>query len=202
MSADETSPATLIPGLCESEGPRKRPRGTMTTVTSAQHHTNGTRSGDGLPPVSAIPLTDDDPTRDAANQSIGGLVRDATTHLSTLIRAEVELARAEITTEVKKGLLGSIFFLVALTMLLLLMPFLLVTIALVIAIWWPQWAGFGIVTAAMLLAAALFGFLGFRRMRRIRGPRRTISSVRDTAAALKRREPDQQRREPDQPREH
>lgn len=172
-----------------------RSRGTMTTVTSAQHHTNGTRSGDGLPPVSAIPLTDDDPISAAADQSIGGLVRDATTHLSTLIRAEVELARAEITAEVKKGLLGSVFFLVALTMLLLLMPFLLVTIALVIAIWWPQWAGFGIVTAAMLLAAALFGFLGFRRVRRIRGPRRTISSMRDTAAALK-------RREPDQPREH
>jgi hypothetical protein len=118
----------------------------MTIVTSAQHHTNGTRSGDGLPPVSAIPLTEDDPTRAAADQSIGGLVRDATTHLSTLIRAEVELARAEI-------------------------------------------------TAAMLLAAALFGFLGFRRVRRIRGPRRTISTMRDTAAALK-------RREPDQPREH
>jgi len=167
----------------------------MTTVTSAQHHTNGTRSGDGLPPVGAIPLTEDDPTRDTANQSIGRLVRDATAHLSTLIRAEVELARAEITAEVKKGLQGSIFFLVALTMLLLLMPFLLVTIALVIAIWWPQWVGFGIVTVAMLLAAALFGFLGFRRVRRIRGPRRTISSVRDTAAALK-------RREPDQPREH
>jgi len=118
----------------------------MTTVTSAQHHTNGTRSGDGLPPVSAIPLTDDDPTRDAANQSIGGLVRDATTHLSTLIRAEVELARAEITAEVKKGLLGSIFFLVALTMLLLLMPFQASTI--------NAWLN----VAGAILGAALFAY--------------------------------------------
>ncbi|HEY0807854.1 MAG TPA: phage holin family protein [Pseudonocardiaceae bacterium] len=160
----------------------------MTSVTSAQHPTT-----DGLPPVSSIPLTEDDPTRDAAHQSIGGLVRDATTHLSTLIRAEVELARSEITAEVKKGVLGSIFFLIALTLALLLMPFLLVTIALVIAIWWPQWVGFLIVTGAMLLSAGLFAFLGFRRVRRIRGPRRTISSVKDTAAALKRREPDQPR---------
>jgi uncharacterized membrane protein YqjE len=160
----------------------------MTSVTSAQHPTT-----DGLPPVSSIPLTEDDPTRDAAHQSIGGLVRDATTHLSTLIRAEVELARSEITAEVKKGLLGSIFFLIALTMALLLMPFLLVTIALVIAIWWPQWVGFLIVTGAMVVSAGLFAFLGFRRVRRIRGPRRTISSVKDTAAALTRREPDQPR---------
>ena len=160
----------------------------MTSVTSAQHPTT-----DGLPPVSSIPLTEDDPTRDAAHQSIGGLVRDATTQLSTLIRAEVELARSEITAEVKKGLLGSIFFLVALTMALLLMPFLLVTIALVIAIWWPQWVGFLIVTGAMVVSAGLFAFLGFRRVRRIRGPRRTISSVKDTAAALTRRESDQPR---------
>jgi uncharacterized membrane protein YqjE len=160
----------------------------MTSVTSAQHPTT-----DGLPPVSSIPLTEDDPTRDAAHQSIGALVRDATTHLSTLIRAEVELARSEITAEVKKGVLGSIFFLIALTLALLLMPFLLVTIALVIAIWWPQWVGFLIVTGAMLLSAGLFAFLGFRRVRRIRGPRKTISSVKDTAAALKRREPDQPR---------
>jgi uncharacterized membrane protein YqjE len=161
----------------------------MATVTSAQHDTT-----DGLPPVRAIPLTEDDPAKDAANQSIGGLVRDATAHLSTLIRAEVELARSEITAEVKKGLQGSVFFLVALTLALLTMPFLLVTIALIISIWLPQSAGFGIVTAAMVVSAGLLGLLGWRRVRRIRGPRQTISSVKDTAAALKRREPDQPRR--------
>jgi hypothetical protein len=73
------------------------------------------------------------------------------------------------------------------------MPFILVTIALVLAIWWPQWAGFLIVTGVMILSAGLFGFLGFRRVRRIRGPRQTISSVKDTASALRRRESDQPR---------
>jgi uncharacterized membrane protein YqjE len=161
----------------------------MTPVTSAQHQTNGTRSGDGLPLAASIPLTDDDPAHATDGQSIGGLVRDATTHLSTLIRAEVELARSEITAEVKKGLQGSLFFVVALTLLLLLTPFLLVTIALVIAIWLPEWAGFGIVTGAMLLLALLTAFIGWRRVRRIRGPRRT-------AAALKRHG------DTDQPRQH
>ena len=164
-----------------SEEPVPTARGTMTIVTSAQH------DNDGMPRVRAIPLTEDDPAQDAAGQSIGGLVRDATTHLSTLIRAEVELARSEITAEVKKGLLGSVFFLVALTLALLAMPFLLVTIALVIAIWLPQWAGFAIVFGLMILTAGACAYFGFRRMKRIRAPRRTISSVKDTAAALSRR---------------
>jgi uncharacterized membrane protein YqjE len=143
--------------------------------------------------VASIPLTEDDPTRTADGQSLGALVRDATTHLSTLIRAEVELARSEITAEVKQGVRGSLFFVVALTLAVLLMPFLLVTIALVIAIWLPQWAGFGIVTALMVLLAAGAAFLGWRRVRRIKGPEKTISTVRDTAAALRRHgEPDQQ----------
>lgn len=163
-------------------------RGTMTIVTSAQHDNT-----DGQPRVRAIPLTEDDPSRDAGSQSIGGLVRDATTHLSTLMRAEIELARSEITAEVKKGLLGSIFFLIALTLALLATPFLLVTIALVIAIWLPQWAGFAIVFGLMLGGAGGFAYLGYRRVRRIRAPQRTISSVKDTAAALSRRESDQPR---------
>jgi uncharacterized membrane protein YqjE len=174
--------------------PLRDPRGTITPVTESQQQTN--RSGDGLPPVTSIPLTEDDPTRSADGQSIGALVRDATTHLSTLIRAEVELARLEITAEVKKGLQGSLFFVVALTLALLLMPFALTTIALVIAIWLPTWAGFAIVTGLMLVLAAFAALLGWRRVRRLRGPRRTISSVRDTAAALKRHG------EPDQPRQH
>ncbi|HEY3751667.1 MAG TPA: phage holin family protein [Pseudonocardiaceae bacterium] len=168
----------------------------MTSVTSAQHHTTGSGSGDGTPPVTSIPLTEDDPTRTTNGQSLGALVRDATTHLSTLIRAEVELARSEITAEVKQGVRGSLFFIVALTLAVLLTPFLLTTIALVIAIWLPISAGFGIVTGLMVLVAAIAALLGWRRVRRIKGPRKTISSVRDTAAALKRHG------EPDQPRQH
>lgn len=140
--------------------------------------------------MTSIPLTEDDPSR-SADQSIGALARDAMTQVSTLIRAEVELARSEITAEVKKGLQGSLFFILALTMVVLLMPFLLTTIALVITIWLPMSAGFGIVTGFMVLVAILFALMGWRRVRRIRGPRRTISSVKETAAALKRREPDQ-----------
>jgi uncharacterized membrane protein YqjE len=165
-------------------------------VTSAPHH-NGTGSGNGLPPVTSIPLTEDDPRHSTDGDSLGALVRDATTHLSTLVRAEVELARSEITAEVKQGLRGSLFFLVALTLVLLMTPFILVTGALALALVVPQWAGFGIITLLMILLAAVFALLGWRRVRRLRGPRRTISSVRDTATALR-----QHHGESDQPRQH
>ena len=71
-------------------------------------------SGAEVPPVlPSIPLAPE-PAVPASEQSIGTLVREATAQVSTLVRAEVELARAEVTAEVKKGLQGSIFFVVAL----------------------------------------------------------------------------------------
>ena len=68
---------------------------------------------DGVPDtVTSIPLAD--PHAVPENASIGELVKDATAQVSTLVRAEVELARAEITRDVKKGLTGSVFFIIAL----------------------------------------------------------------------------------------
>ena len=52
-----------------------------------------------------------------AEPSIGDLIKEATTQVSTLVRAEVELARSEITRDVKKGLTGSVFFIAALVVL-------------------------------------------------------------------------------------
>ncbi|WP_280506673.1 phage holin family protein, partial [Nocardia farcinica] len=40
----------------------------------------------------------------------GGLVRYAAEQMSTLVRSEVELAKAVVTGEIKKGLQGSVFF--------------------------------------------------------------------------------------------
>ena len=58
------------------------------------------------------------------------------------------------------------------------------TVAEVLAIWLPQWAGFGIVFGLMLAAAGACALLGWRRVRSMRKPERTISTVRDTGAAL------------------
>jgi uncharacterized membrane protein YqjE len=148
---------------------------------------SSTSSGADVPPVlPSIPLAEE-PVVPASEQSIGALVRDATQQVSTLVRAEVELARAEVAKEVKKGLQGSVFFVVALTILLFSLFFLFFTLAEVLAIWLPRSAAFGIVFGLMVLAAGLFALLGYRRVRRIRKPERTIESLRDTAQVLTRR---------------
>jgi uncharacterized membrane protein YqjE len=140
--------------------------------------------GAGVPPVlPSIPLAPE-PVPSTDEKSIGGLVSEATKHVSTLVRAEVELARAEITAEVKKGLQGSVFFIVALTILLFSLFFLFFTLAELLAIWLNRAAAFGIVFAVMLLAAGLFGFLGYRRVRKIRAPERTISTLKESAQVL------------------
>ena len=59
-------------------------------------------SGAEVPPVlPSIPLAPEGPRSD--DRSIGALVSEVTTHLSSLVRAEVELAKAEVTAEVRKG---------------------------------------------------------------------------------------------------
>lgn len=131
--------------------------------------------------VTAIPLSDIDPH---ASASLGTLVRDATAQVSTLVRAEVELAKAEITAEIKRGMQGSGFFLGALTVLLFSTYFFFFAIAETIAIWLPRWAAFWIVFAAMLLTAIVLGLLGYLHVKKLRAPERTLDSLKRTKTVL------------------
>lgn len=153
-------------------------------MTSAHQNSHG--NGAGLPKVPSIPLSDDAST--PADQSIGGLVRDATTHMSTLIRGELELAKTEVAGEVKKGLTGSVYFIIALVLVLLFIPFGLVALALGLndIFDWEDgpWLGFLVVFVLALLGAVALGILGWRKFKRIRAPQRTIDSAKDTIAAL------------------
>jgi len=137
----------------------------------------------GVPATAtSIPLVDPHAMPD--NPSIGELVRDATTQVSTLVRAEVELAKAEITRDVKKGLTGSVFFIIALVVLLYSTFFMFFFLAELLDTWLWRWAAFLIVFILMLVVTAVFAFLGYRKVRRIRGPQQTIESVKETTAAL------------------
>ena len=160
--------------------------GTMWPVTGTQPRTGRHAKPESPSAAPYVPLSPAELPK-LADAPLGDLVRDAATHFSTLFRAEVELAKAEVTAEVRKGVQGSVFFLVALTILLFSLFFLFITVAEVLAIWLPEWAGFGVVFGLMLAAAAGFALVGWRRVRSIRKPERTISTVRDTGAALTRR---------------
>ncbi|SHK42706.1 Putative Holin-X, holin superfamily III [Pseudonocardia thermophila] len=141
-------------------------------------------NGADVPPVlPSIPLSRE-PVVPVGQQSIGAIVKDATTHLSTLLRAEVELAKAEVTAEVKKGLQGSVFFIIALVILLFSLFFFFFALGETLAIWLHRAAAFAIVFGIMLVAAGLFALFGYLRVRKIRAPERTISTLKDSAAVL------------------
>jgi Putative Actinobacterial Holin-X, holin superfamily III len=150
-------------------------------VSSPKHQRNDPA---GVGAVPYIPLSPDDGTA-VGEKSIGKLVGDATQHLSTLVRAEVELAKSEVVAEAKKATKGAIYFIIAAVVLLYSSFFFFFAIGYVINIWLPISAAFGIVFGLMVITAGVFTFLGIRKMKKLRAPQRTIDSFKDTAAALK-----------------
>ncbi|OBF89916.1 hypothetical protein A5790_18220 [Mycobacterium sp. 852002-51152_SCH6134967] len=132
--------------------------------------------------VTSIPLVD--PHAPKADPSIGDLVKDATAQVSTLVRAEVELAKAEITRDVKKGLTGSVFFVLALVVLFYSTFFFFFFLGELLDLWLVKWAAYLIVFGLMVVVTAIFAFLGYLKVRRIRGPQKTIESVKEIPEAL------------------
>ena len=110
-------------------------------------------SGADVPPVlPSIPLAPET-ARPAGEQTIGGLVRDVSTQLSNLVRAEVELAKAEVTAEVRKGVTGSVFFAVAAAIGLFSLFFFFFALAELLSLWLLRWVAFAIVFVLMVLGA-------------------------------------------------
>jgi hypothetical protein len=165
----------------ESNEPEKPARGTMTPVSSPRHQLN---DPDGVGAVPYIPLSADDGTA-VGERSIGKLVSDATEHLSTLVRAEVELAKSEAVGEAKKFVKSAIFFMIAGVIGLYSSFFFFFFLGELLSEWLRRWAAFGIVFLLMLVVTVLFGLLGYRKWKKIKVPERTINSFKDTAAALK-----------------
>jgi hypothetical protein len=150
-------------------------------VSSPKHERTGP---DGVGAVPYLPLSSD--TDVPGDQSIGRLVGDATQHISTLVRAEMELAKSELIGEVKKGLKGAVYFLIALTVFLYSTFFIFFTAAEGLAEWWHvRSLAFLAVFGLMLLTTIAVGFLGYRKFKKFQAPERTISSLKETAAALK-----------------
>lgn len=152
----------------------------MRRVSSPKHQRSETDSSGAVP---YIPLSEDNTATN--NQSMGALVRDASQHVSTLVRSEIELAKSEVAGEVRKGLKGSIYFIIAAVVALYSSFFFFFFLGWLIDIWLPTWASFLIVFGLMIVVAALFGLLGYRKVRKLRAPERTIGSVKETAAALR-----------------
>ncbi len=132
----------------------------------------------------SIPLT---PEQDVdRSASIGTLVKDATAQVSTLVRAEIELAKLEIVQSAKQGAVGAVFFVVAGVIGLFSLVFVWFMVGEILDIWLPRSLSFAIVFIVMVLLAGAFAFLGLRKVKKIGKPEKTIETLQDTASTLKR----------------
>lgn len=148
--------------------------------SSAHPPTDYTRADSG---PASIPMTAEPPTD--PNGTVGNLVGDAMTHLSTLVRAEIELAKIEVGASVKQAVRGSLFFAAAAAIGLFSLFFFWFMVGEILAIWLPRWAAFTIVFGAMLAMAGLLVYLGIRRVKKIKKPEMTLSAAGATAQAVK-----------------
>ena len=127
--------------------------------------------------------------------SIGVLVQSAMADVSTLIRSEIELAKAEIGRSAKKAGVSVALFAVAGVLLAFGGIYLFVTIAEAIALGLPRWAAYGIVTLFLFIVAGLAGLVGMRMLKKLDKPERTMESLRELPEVMHREEPGKRRRD-------
>lgn len=124
----------------------------------------------------------------AATTSLGELVGEVTRDMSTLMRQELELAKAELGESAKRasagaGLMSGAAYAASMTLLFL-----------SIALWWALgllvgggWSGVIVAVLWAVIGGILFA-VGRARLRSVRGAPRTVETVKEIPEALKRNE--------------
>ena len=105
---------------------------------------------------------------DTAEKSLGEIVGEVSQKASLLVREEIELAKAEVTTKATRIGKGVAAFGVAGFVALLGLIFVFHTLAWGIADWFgfKIWVGYGIVTIGLFLLAGLAALIGMRLVKR------------------------------------
>ena len=120
------------------------------------------------------PLDEQEPT-------IGKLVVDAFDDMGTLIRHMIELAKSELRVSFRAG--GMAIALFALAGFLSLLAIIMISIAIFVHMTGLDLAWcFLIVFGAYLLLARLLGLIGYRKIRKVRPPQRTIAEMQEMRA--------------------
>jgi membrane protein implicated in regulation of membrane protease activity len=127
--------------------------------------------------------------------SVGTLVQSAMADLSTLMRAEVELAKAEVGKSAKKagisaGAFGAAGVVIAFSGFFF-------GIALAEFLTWlglERWISYLIVWFLLVLLAGLLALVGRRYIKKIEKPERTMETLGDLPEVLRREQPGQRHR--------
>ncbi|WP_214410011.1 phage holin family protein [Sphaerisporangium fuscum] len=119
-------------------------------------------------------------------ESLGALVAQASHHISTLVRSEIELAKAELKFDAKRvgtaaGLFGVAAFMLHLCLILasFAIAYGLVQLGMM------PWLAFTIVTAFYFVVALLLAVVGYRRLKGLAGMKRTARSLKNLKGVAK-----------------
>jgi protein-S-isoprenylcysteine O-methyltransferase Ste14 len=116
--------------------------------------------------------------------------------VSTLIRSEIELAKAEVGKSAKKAGIGAGAFGAAAVLLAFSGIFLFVTIAEFLT--WlglERWISYLIVWLLLVVLAGIAALVGRSSLKKIEKPERTLETLRDLPEVIHREAPGQRRRE-------
>ena len=128
------------------------------------------------------------PAPGESERTVGQLVADASHDISSLIQSEIQLAKTEVSRGLTFGGKGAAFLGLAGFLALLGLIFLFHTLARVVAIWLPVWAGYLIITGVIFLVAAVLGLLGIAAVKKAKAnavPQKAIRNAQDTVSAIK-----------------
>jgi membrane protein implicated in regulation of membrane protease activity len=115
--------------------------------------------------------------------------------VSTLVRGEIELAKAEVGDSVKRAGIGLGFFGAAAAVLFFSGIFIFVALAEgLTALGLPRWLSYLLVWVLLVLIAGLAAFLGVRKLKKIKKPERTLETLHDLPQVLHREAPGERHR--------
>ncbi|GAA1514555.1 phage holin family protein [Nocardioides humi] len=120
--------------------------------------------------------------------TIGRLIKDAQTDFSTIMRKEIQLAKAELKVSVTAGGIG--LGLIGAALFILVLAVIMLSVAIAYFIHWNgqgldlHWA-FLIVFGFYVLVALLLILLAIRRFKKVKAPERAIEQGREIPRALK-----------------
>jgi hypothetical protein len=132
-------------------------------------------------------MTDVRPGEQIEDLSLGELVALASSNVSRLIRSEIDLAKLELRDDAKKAALGGVLFSIAGLVAGLVVILLSISAAYgLVALGLTHWVAFLVVAGVYVLLAAILVGIGYLRMRKISGIKRTRKTVQDDLAMLRR----------------
>ena len=151
------------------------------------HSVSSTSSASSASPAVRTPGTEE--------PSVGTLVQSAMADVSTLLRGEIELAKAEIGKSAKKGAIGGGMFGAAGVVAGFSMFFLFIALAEALtALGIPRWVSYLIVWVFLLVVAGILALVGKRMLSKIEKPERTLETLSDLPDVLHREAPGQRHR--------